>query len=246
MRAYLVFILFFACSCQNENETIKVATSANMQYAMEEIVVEFEKTSDVNVELIVSSSGKLTAQIEQGAPFDVFISANLKYPKSLYDKGLTNNEPEVYASGKLVLLTYKNIEPSLSILSSNQIDKIAIANPEIAPYGKAAEEVLMANGIYDLIEDKLVFAESISQVNQFVSTGNADVGFTAMSAVLSKEMEGKGSWIELDEKQYNPILQGAVILKNSTNEDDVKSFYDFLFTQSSKDILVNYGYTIDE
>lgn len=242
---FLIFLSFLQISCTS-SKSLKVATSANMQFAMDEIVAEFEQKYDIEVDLIVSSSGKLTSQIEQGAPFDVFVAANMKYPMELFNKGYTVNEPKVYAEGKLVLWTMGDYEPFLEMLADESITKIAIANPEIAPYGSAAVDLLKKHKLYDVVEHKLVFGESVSQTNQFITTRNADIGFTAKSAVLSPKMKGKGNWIDLNEEDYSPILQGVVIPKNAPNMDDAVRFHDFLFSDASKEILVKFGYSIHE
>ena len=135
----LFSILLFGCESQS---SLKIATSANMQFALEEIVVEFEKLNDIKVELIISSTGTLTSQIEQGAPYDIFVAANMIYPNYLHQKNFTTAPPKIYAYGQLILWTLNDFEPDLNSLKSESISKIAIPNPETAPYGMAGVEVL--------------------------------------------------------------------------------------------------------
>jgi len=246
-RHLILISLSFALitSCSNEN-TLNIATSANMQFAMSEIVSEFKKDNDIKVELIITSSGKLTSQIEQGAPFDVFVAANTKYPAYLDSLGLTTSAPKVYAHGKLGLWTLKEFSPTLILLTTDTIKKIAIANPKTAPYGKASIDVLKHYGIYERVKHKLVFGESISQVNQFITTGSADIGFTAYSIVSCTEMKTIGKWTPINLNDHGKILQAAVMLKESTNPEKAKVFYNFLFSERASEILNKYGYLTPE
>ena len=232
-------------SCLHESN-LNVATSANMQFAMKEIISEFEKDNDTSIELIVSSSGKLTSQIEQGAPFDIFIAANKKYPAYLDSLGLTTSAPKVYAKGKLRLWTLKNLSPSLTLLTTDTIQKIAIGNPKTSPYGKASIDVLKHNRIYERVKHKLVFGESISQVNQFIRTRSADIGFTAYSVVSCTEMKTIGNWTSINLNDHGKIYQAAVILKESTHPEKAKVFYNFLFSERAQEILNKYGYLTSE
>ena len=232
-------------SCNNEN-TLHIATSANMQFAMNEIVSQFEKKNDIKVELIITSSGKLTSQIEQGAPFDVFVAANTKYPAYLDSLGLTTLPPKVYAHGKLALWTLKEFSPTLNLLATDTIQKIAIANPKTAPYGKASIEALKHYGIYEQVKHKLVFGESISQVNQFITTGSVDIGFTAFSVISYIEMKATGKCISINVNDHKKIEQAAVVIKSSTNMKEAKAFYNFLFSERAREILNKYGYLTPE
>ena len=226
------------------HEDLTIAVSANMQFAMHEIVESFEKSTDLKCKMVVSSSGKLTAQIVAGAPFDVLVSADVKYPMELFELGIAIDSPVVYALGKLVLWsTKKDIEPSLEYLGSQNVKHIAIANPATAPYGAAAIEVLKKYGMLESIQHKLVYGESISQTNQFVISGSAEAGFTAMSVVLSKQMKGRGKWIELDHHLYSPIAQSMVVVDNENKMLSGK-FFAFLFSPEAKEILRKNGYEL--
>jgi molybdate transport system substrate-binding protein len=243
MRLTIINILFciLLIGCQS-TPSLKIATSSNMQFAMEEIVKAFEKENNIKVELIISSSGKLTSQIELGAPFDVFAAANIKYPQYLYEAGLTNHTPEIYAYGQLVLWTLNDFNPRLEGLTDKHINKIAIANPKTAPYGQASIDVLNKRQIYKAVEVKLIYGESISQCNQFITTQSADIGFTAMSVVLSPSMKTKGHWINISTNDYTPIAQSVVILKKSKQQKEAQLFYDFLMSETAQKILLKYGY----
>ena len=242
----LFSILFLISSCnQHKEHKLTIATAANMQFAMEEIISEFTKETGVKCEAIISSSGKLTAQIKEGAPYDIFVSADMKYPLDLYNDGFTTTKPNIYANGKLVLWSMiDTIKPNISLLLQKNIKHIASANPKTAPYGAATEQVLKYYQILDSIKSKLVFGESIAQTNQFITTKAAEIGFTAKSVILSPIIKNKGNWVAIDENTYTPISQGIVILKNSlTSIEKKEKFYNFLFSEKGKDILNKFGYS---
>jgi molybdate transport system substrate-binding protein len=241
--ATVIVLLSFA------QQKVSVAVAANVQFAMQQLKAQFEKETGIELDISIGSSGKFTTQIEQGAPYDVFVSADISYPTTLYKEGLTADSPKVYANGSLVLWTARtDIKPltDLKLLLTDDIKKIAIANPKTAPYGVAAVEAMKYYKLYDTVQTKLVFGESIAQTNQYITTQSADIGFTAKSVVLADEMKGKGSWVDIDPKAYNPIAQAAVILKHGkeTNADASQKFYNYLYSPEAKAILKQYGYII--
>ena len=241
----LIFIPIIVASCEQQKKPkLTIATAANMQFAMEEIGAVFTQESGIKCEIIISSSGKLTAQIKEGAPYDIFVSADMKYPLELYNTGLTTIEPTIYAYGKLVLWSMiDSIKPSIDLLLQKNIKHIASANPKTAPYGIATEEVLNHYNIFDRLKKKLVYGESVAQTNQFITTKASEIGFTAKSVVLSPIVKGKGNWIALKENTYTPIKQGIVIIKNSPSSSEKKEiFYNFLFSKKVKGILNKFGY----
>jgi len=228
--------------------TITVAVAANVSYAIEELKKVFEeKHSDIKVEVILGSSGKLTSQIRQGAPFSLLMSANMSYPQALYDEGKATQKPVVYAQGVLAFLSNKKRNPCKeeTVLNDEDIKKIAIANPKTAPYGVAAVEALKNAKLYEKHKEKFVYGESVSQT-VFYATMAADIGIVAASALrspqLSKYREGI-HWWELDEELYTPISQGMVMIEEST---DVKAFYDFILSMEAKEIFKKYGYKVTE
>ena len=233
-------------SCHTKDSpSLTIAVAANMQFAMEALTAAFTNETGIACETVTSSSGKLTAQIIGGAPIDLFVSADMKYPNTLFESGVTVEPPKVYAYGKLVLFTMvDNIDPTMEMLKEDDIRHIAIGNPKTAPYGRAAVEVLQHYKLYETLEDKLVYGESIGQANQFITTEAAELGLTAKSLVMAPKMRGKGKWIEIDTDIYSPIAQGVVILNNrSTNSEEAEAFYKFLFSEQGKEILVNFGYS---
>ena len=227
-------------------ENVTVAVAANAQYALKEIEAQYEEETGQDIDIIVGSSGKLSAQIMHGAPFDLFLSADMLYPDALHKRGFTLAAPKVYGYGALVLWTMKDAASPLkmSSLLSPQVKAVAIANPKVAPYGEAAVSALKYYKLYQQLKPKLVYGESISQVTQYINSQAADMGLTAKSVVLSPEMKGKGKWMELDNKSYRPIAQGAVLLKRSTdrNKAGAARFYSYLFSDKAKSIFQKYGY----
>lgn len=255
MKLYRVFgflflgaILMFTTCQRTPSEKIVIATAANMQVPMEALTKRFTEKYGVHCELIIGSSGKLTAQIVEGAPYDIFVAANMKYPEMVHAEGKALDNPKVYAHGKLVLWSMSLETPvSIHALTEPHIRHIALANPKTAPYGTAALEVLHQYGLFEKVEHKLVYGESIAQTNQFITSEAAQIGFTALSTVLSPQMKGKGNWVEIEEGQYAPISQGVVQLKRErTNGKEVQDVYDFLFSGGAKEILKDFGYLMDE
>ena len=243
--AALSFVLIVFCSTVFAQK-MRLAVAANAQFVAQQLADEFKKQTGIQTELIVSSSGKLTAQIEAGAPFDVFMSADMKYPLDLDAKNLTLEKPKIYAYGQLVLWTLDaKLSPVLlKDLLQTPYAKVAVANPQLAPYGQATLEALKKQQVFIDLQPKIVYGESIAQVNQYLLTGAVQAAFTAKSIVLSPEQKGKGKWIPVDETLYSPIAQGAVLLKSArvNNLRDGQKFYAFLFSPSAKKILSAYGY----
>lgn len=248
MKVFIFLILFsFSLFAQK----INIAVAANVSYAIDELIKEFNKENpNIDVQVTLGSSGKLTAQIKNGAPYDIFMAANMKYPNSLFEEKLAITKPIIYAKGGLAILSSKKIDfdKNLNFLKDEKIGKIAIANPKTAPYGKAAMEVFINSNLIENLKKKLVFAESISQVVTYSVTAT-DLGIIAKSSLYSSKMKDfkeNINWFEIDSSLYNPIEQGIVITKNGENKDNVKKLYDFLLGKKAKEIYKNYGYIINE
>ncbi len=229
--------------------TIQIAVAANVSYAIDDLKKAFNKVSpDTKVQVVLGSSGKLTAQIKHGAPYQLFMSANMKYPEALYRDKIAVTEPVVYAQGTLAYLSNKpqNFSQGMAVLQEVNIKKIAIANPKTAPYGKATVEAMKNASVYEAIKNKFVFAESASQTVSYTVTAT-DIGFIAKSSLYSQKMKQykKGiHWAEVDPKLYTPIKQGIVILKKGALNSEVKAFYDFMLSQEAKKILIDFGYLV--
>ncbi|MBP9855322.1 MAG: molybdate ABC transporter substrate-binding protein [Candidatus Omnitrophica bacterium] len=243
----LILFLIFTFPL-NSSADITVAVAANVQYPFEELKSIFEKETGIAIRPVFGSSGKFTTLIKNGAPFDIFISADMDYPLSLDLEGYTYNTPQIYAYGYLVLWTMDNIDLSrgIEILTLPDIKKIAIAFPKTAPYGRQAVNALEYYNLYTQVEKKLVYGENTAQTNQFITTKAVDVGITSKSAVLAPNMEGQGKWIEIDKNSYEPIAQGAVIPKYAEKKNlvEAKMFLDFLLSEEAGNIFKKYGYTL--
>ncbi|GAB3762655.1 molybdate ABC transporter substrate-binding protein [Spirosoma pomorum] len=237
-------LLLLLCSTGLQAQSIRVAVAANAQFVMQSLGDAFQKQTGVKVEAIVSSSGKLTTQIQQGAPYDIFLSADMDYPTTLYKGGFTTEGPIVYAYGSLVLWTMGNLPlaADLKILQNSVVRHIAIANPATAPYGEAAVSLLKYKNVFDPVQSRIVYGESISQVNQYVLTGAAEVGITAKSVVLDPSLKQRGHWIDLPPPGYSPIAQGVVILKRTQQPKAAQQFIQFLRSATAKRILQQFGY----
>lgn len=226
---------------------IKIAVAANVSYAIDDLKKEFNKLyPDTKVNVTLGSSGKLTAQIINGAPYQLFMSANMKYPKALYEDKIAITKPIVYAQGALAILSNKtrDFSEDISLLKDKTISRVAIANPKTAPYGKAAFEAIKKAMIYDEIKNRFVYAESISQTVSYTVTAT-DIGIIAKSSLYSPKMsrfEKNKNWVEIDSSLYTPINQGIVILKEGENNSDVEKFYRFLLSQKAKKIFEDFGY----
>ncbi|WP_186758711.1 molybdate ABC transporter substrate-binding protein [Echinicola salinicaeni] len=242
-----VFLLSTIISCQSQsNNKLSIATASNMQYAMEMLVDKFKEKTGMDCDIILGSSGKLTAQIIEGAPYDLFVSADINFPQAVEKAGFAAQSPKIYAYGKLVLWSLdEKYKPSIEQLSNKGIKHIALANPKTAPYGKAAMEVLEHFQLNESIGDKLVYGESISQTNQFILSGSAEIGFTAKSIVLSHQLKNKGYWSDIDSEIHSPIQQAVVLLKGTKEKHDFAlKFYEFLSSKEAKTILLEYGYDV--
>ena len=248
LLALVIFIsigFFYSCNTEKK-DSLRIAVASNLQFVMTELVQEFSENTGIDCEVIVGSSGKLTAQIIEGAPFDLLLSADVKYPNELYDKGFATDQPKVYAYGNLILWTVvEGLSPDLDSLASERIKYIAVGNPKTAPYGVAALQVLNNTGVFNSVNDKIVYGESVSQTNQFILSQAADLGFTSKSVVLSPQMINKGSWKEIDKELYEPMAQAMVVLKNR-KEYTIKAiqFKDFILSAKGKKILHKFGYNV--
>ncbi|MEO1626202.1 MAG: molybdate ABC transporter substrate-binding protein [Bacteroidota bacterium] len=245
----LLASLCLCLGCQpSHKKPLRIATSANMQFAMQALTAAFSKQNDVECQLIVGSSGKLTAQIQQGAPYDVFASADLKYPQQVFQSGLAPSPPAIYAYGHLVVWSLQDsVCLSPDRWTDQQIRRIALAQPQTAPYGKAALQTLEYYGLKDALTPKLVYGESIGQTSQFILSQAAQVGFTARSIVMAPGQKGQGFWKAIPPQAHDPIQQGVILLKTSAETaENAEKFYAFLFSPQAQSILNTYGYTTDK
>lgn len=229
------------------SSSINIAVASNVSYAINDLIKKFNITHpQTKINVILGSSGKLSAQIMNHAPFGLFMSANMKYPNTLYKNNLALLKPVIYAKGSLAIFSSKkeDFTKGINLVKEAHITRIALANSKTAPYGKATKEALQNAKLYKEVKNKYVYAESISQTVSYSITAT-DLGFIAKSALFSPKMKAykKGiNWIDIDIKLYTPINQGIVILKNAKDKKEVQAFYDFILSKEAKEIFTSFGY----
>jgi molybdate transport system substrate-binding protein len=250
-RRYLIAVLAVGLISQIcVGQEITVAAAADLQFAMQDIAGRFQKETGKTVKLIYGSSGNFFQQIQNGAPFDMFFSANLDYPKKLEAAGLTESGSFYpYAKGKIVVWVRNESKLDLSsgmqVLLDPLVKKIAVANPQHAPYGQAAVAAMQKESIYEKVKEKFVLGENISQTASFVVSGSADVGIVALSLALSPNMKDKGRYAEVPTGEYPPIEQACVILSSSKNKEAARQFLLFVKTTAIGDLLRSYGFDVE-
>ena len=231
---------------------ITVAAAADLNVALTEVAAGYQKQTGRTVKLSFGSSGNLFTQIENGAPFDVFFSADLDYPKKLIDDGFAERSSLYrYAVGRLVVWVPASSSldlehRGLNVLLDPSVKKIAIANPQHAPYGRAAVAALRHFELYEKVAGRLVLGENVSQAAQFVESGNAQAGIVAFSHALSPAMKDKGRYWEIPADAYPALEQGAVVLPHSQNKKEAAAFLDYLKTAEAGAIMQHYGFSLSE
>ncbi|MBX9850066.1 MAG: molybdate ABC transporter substrate-binding protein [Rhodocyclaceae bacterium] len=226
---------------------VSAAVAANFTEPVKQIVELFQKETGHTVKLSFGSSGKFTSQIKEGAPFDVFLAADEKNPKLLEKEGLAvDGSRFVYALGKLVLWSAQPgfVDDKGYVLRKGNYNKIAYADPKLAPYGLAAKETLEDQGLWTVVQGKLVTGESITQTYQFAATGNADLAFIALSQITKDGKVSEGSWWIVPAHMYNPIKQAAVQLTAAKDKDAAKAFLTYLKSEKAVAIIRNFGYEL--
>jgi len=230
-------------------QEITVAAAADLQFAMQDVAARFQRETGKTVKAIYGSSGNFFQQIQNGAPFDMFFSANLDYPKELEVVGLT--EPGTYyqyAKGKIVIWVRNesklDLNSGMQVLLDPSVKKIAVANPQHAPYGQAAVAAMQKGNIYEKVKDKFVLGENISQTASFVVSGSADAGIVALSLALSPNMKDKGRYAEVPSSEYPPIEQACVIVASSKNKETARQFLSFFKTAAMGDVLRTFGFDV--
>jgi molybdate transport system substrate-binding protein len=246
LRGFLILLAALLPAVAGAGE-ITVAAASDLRFAMSEVVAAFRVAHpDDTVEVIYGSSGKFHAQIANGAPFDLFFSADISYPRALETQGLTSGPAKSYAVGRIVLWS---LRPELGRLSLQElptaaIRKFAIANPEHAPYGKRAQEALEHAGVWMAMAPKLVRGENIAQTAQFIDSGAADAGIVALSLVLAPDLEGKGTWTLIPDSWHEPLEQGYVITKRAEANPLATAFAAWIETDATREVLRRYGFTL--
>jgi molybdate transport system substrate-binding protein len=251
--AVFLFLLFFSAGPlpRASAETVTIAAAADLTYCIEDLDRAYEQSHPgTELKVSIGSSGNFSAQIQSDAPFDVFLSADIQYPKTLVDGGFVDRSTlTVYAIGRIVLWTAKpdtvNLDHGIEVLRDRAaVKKIAIANPEHAPYGRAAKDVLNNSGLWSEVQDRLVQGENIAQTAQYVQTGNVDAGFVALSLLLSPNLKNVGRYIEMDPRLYPKLEQAMVLTTAGTKREVVRDYFQFLQSPAARKIFDQYGFTL--
>ncbi|HEU4694537.1 MAG TPA: molybdate ABC transporter substrate-binding protein [Vicinamibacterales bacterium] len=246
----LVIVLAAACGPVPAAARPSVAAAANLNFALTEIAAQFARDRGTPVEVVFGASGALTRQIHDGAPFELFLAADEEFPRQLAAAGLTRDDGVVYATGRLALFAPKGspltVDPQLDglarLVSSGGVTRFAIANPEVAPYGQAAEAVLRKRGLWDAIRSQLVLGDTIAQAAQFATTGNAVGGLVAYSLVLAPGFAERGTYAVIPDADHQPLRQRMVLLKHAG--DTATRFYAYLQGDAARAILRKHGYGV--
>ena len=246
---FLAASLLLCCLSSALAGEVSVTAASDLQYAMKDIVTTFEaKHPGERVKVVFGSSGKAYAQIENGAPYDMYFSADIEYPRKLRKSGAAISDPRPYASGRIVLWATKksgiDVSKGIDALHDPRVKKVAIANPLHAPYGRIAKEVLERYRRYDRIKGKLVLGENIQQTAQFVHSGAADVGFVAYSLALAPALANEGSYFLIPASAHKEIVQGYVLLKPAAGNATAALFNTFIASPAAQAIFRKYGFTL--
>jgi molybdate transport system substrate-binding protein len=245
MKRIIISLAILLATITLSAQKVNVAAAANLRYVLEEIKTAYVKQNPkAKVNLTFGASGMLVQQIQSGALFDFFMAADNEFPVKLKDKGLTTGPMSTYAIGKLAIYsTTLDVEKlGLEALKSPAIKKLAIANPETAPYGERAVELLKSMKLYDGLKSKIVLGENIAQTAQFAFTGNAEIGFIALSLALAPDMDSKGSYYIVPQSLYKPIEQACILIKTPVLNTEAAKFKKFVLSPTTKPIWEKWGY----
>ena len=228
-------------------EKVTIAAAADLTFAMDDIVATFKKANPGDdIQIIYGSSGKFQTQIQQGAPYDIFFSADIAFPRELAKAGFAASEVRPYALGRIVLWS-NHMDASrmtLDSLTDPKIAHIAIANPKHAPYGKRAEEVLRVSNLWKKLEPKLVYGENIAQTVQFVQTGNAQVGIIALALASNPELATKGSYWLIPDTLHAPLEQGYIVTKRAAGNAAAWRFVEIMDSKPARAVMERYGFVL--
>jgi len=259
MKSFLVAvvtaILSLSSAYSSAQETkssaeLIVAAAADLSSALKEVTESYEKKTGVKIKLSFGASGALTQQIKNGAPFDVFFSADMDYPRQIISTGDADSASLYqYAVGKLVLWVPSDSpldveHKGMKVLLDPSVKKISIANPQHAPYGRAAVAALKHDGLYDQVSDRLVLGENVSQAAQFVESGNAQVGFVALAHAIAPEIKSKGKYWIVPADSYPPLAQGVVVIAHSQHKKEAMEFVEYIKSKECIELLRKYGFSV--
>jgi len=252
-RRLIIIVLVVAAICAHTGPAseLSIAAASDLVFCLEELNRAFNKAHpEIVLKLMTGASGNLFAQISHGAPFDIFLSADMRYPRELIKSGFAQPESlTLYAIGHLVVWTASDavdISSGIQSLAVPAIRKVAIANPEHAPYGRAAKAALAYFGVWEAVQEKLIFGENIAQTAQFVETGNVDAGIVALSIVRAPALSSKGRWIEVPAHAYPTLEQGAVVTRTGASNPASRLYLEFLRTAEARTIFDRFGFRLPQ
>jgi molybdate transport system substrate-binding protein len=240
----IILILLMALSISIQAQTVKVAAAGNLRYILDEIKAKYTVVNPkANIVVNLGSSGALVQQITNGADFDLFMAADKIYPEKLKAQGIVKGDVKTYAFGKLVIWSNTvDVAKGLNVITDNVVKRIAIAKPDVAPYGARAVECLKYYNLFDKVKDKIVYADNIAQAAQFAQTGNAEIGFIALSLAMAPDM--KGTYFILDTKSYKPVEQVMVLMKSWQSNPEAAKFMNFVLSAECKPVFEKYGFIV--
>ena len=243
MKTVFIFLIM-ALSISLQAQTIKIAAAANLRYILDEVKDKYAVINPkANIVINLGSSGALFQQITNGADFDLFMAADKSFPDKLKAQGIVSGEVKTYAFGKLVIWSNSvDVSKGPDILTDKSVKRIAIAKPELAPYGDRAVQCLKYYNLFDKLKDKIVYADNIAQAAQFAQTGNAEIGFLALALAMAPDM--KGTYFLLDTKSYKPVEQAMVLIKGWESKPEAARFMKFILSAECKPVFEKYGFIV--
>jgi molybdate transport system substrate-binding protein len=248
----VLLVVLSLISCARPAEVVRVAAASDLQFALTEVADQFALETGDRVDLVFGSSGTLTRQIQDGAPFSLFFSADEAFVERLVQGGHTNGEGVLYAIGRIVLFAppgspmnpAEGLDGLARLIDAKQVRRFAIANPEHAPYGRAAEQALRSRGLWDTLQPSLVMGENVSQAAQFAAGGDTVGGIIAYSLALAPAMRGRGTYALIPADTHAPLRQRMVLLKNPGAI--AERFYAYVQSAPARATLAQYGFVIPE
>ncbi len=244
MRILLIGGIFLV-SFYSEGQKLRVAIASSLLLPFQELEEQFETQNSIDIELISGSSGSLTTQILNGAPYDLFIAADKAFPDKLHTNELTLDEPKVLFSGQVYLWSRSDITNEIdTFLRDGDFRRIAIANPELAPYGTTVKDWLVRTNIWPQIESKMVYGNAISQVNHYIYTNVVDLAFSSNSAAYSQQLKVKGYWSKIEGAEIALVPYFYVLIKNTEQSQSINDFIDYVTDSQAMRVLRNYGFIV--
>jgi molybdate transport system substrate-binding protein len=246
MKTSVVVVLLVIATMSVSAQKVRVAAAANLRYVLDDIKTEYAKSHPiVKIDVTLGASGALLQQIINGAQYDVFMAADKIFPEKLKEQGAAAGDVKTYAFGRLALWSnIVDVTQGISVVTEKSVVRIAVAKPDIAPYGERAIQCLKHYGLYEKVKDKIVYADNIAQAAQYAVSGNAEVGFLALSLVLAPDMEGKGTYVVLDTESYTPVEQACVLVKTVERNPEASAFMDFVLSTACTPLFGKYGFIL--